>query len=210
MGQWQRTESELAWWFGERDASIGLSGSGFEGGAVSVWDEARSARVHGFHVEEGRLLIAQSGKTSRSHRMGVERERKVRETMTDLSAADTNIAAAAWSTCNASTYVMNYFASQTYDAPMVGLALVAWYELKNDETRAPFAVVSAWTEIITKNTSALGRIKTLAGQKYWPTLARYEARRLQREDVAGESRRARAQKKQSQNEVLRAILRGMQ
>lgn len=200
---WSKTEEEMSFWCGGADAAIGLSGTGFEGGAVSVWDEIRSTRAHGFHVcEDGRVLSSKSGRTSQRHRRNVEYGSRVDATMADVSEADKRVIVAAWATCNAERLVVNHFSGRNFQAPMIGLALVAWYDMKPDETRAPHAVIHAWAEIVTRSGGVLGKVRDAAHARYWPVVTRYELKRREREKARRDAARA-------DREKFLATLRGM-
>lgn len=203
LTSWAKAEEELSLWTGGADAAIGLSGTGFEGGAVSVWDEIRSTRAHGFHVcEDGRVLASKTGRTSQRHRRNVDAVNRVDATMAHVNGADRHVIVAAWATCNAARLVVNHFSGRNFQAPMIGLALVAWYDLKPDETRAPHQVIHAWAEIVTRSGGVLGKVRDAAHARYWPVVARYELLRREREKARRDAARA-------DREKFLATLRGM-
>ena len=97
-------ELELRWWHQNRDALLSLSGVGFEGGGVSVWDEARSARAHGFVLDE-RLAIAtrlNSGLLSTRHREALRTAERTAARLAETPPETRRLLAAAWETCGAS------------------------------------------------------------------------------------------------------------
>lgn len=204
----ERAEDELGWWFCERDAAMGKSGVGFEGGSVSVWDDQRSARAHGFHVAEGRILVAGGGRTGHRHRLGVARESKVMRAFPLLSADDQNQVTAAWSTANASRRVADAFNAREVSAPLIGLGLVIWYERKDDETRAPTAVLAQWDALCVNKASVMSELRRAAEIRYLPILGRYNAIREARNEADGEGRRAREEARRKRNEEFAARLRG--
>jgi len=185
---YERAEDELGFYFGGLDAALGVSGIGFEGGSVSVWDSARSDREH---------LARWWG----ADRQNVPKFRRiaplVRLLALDLSVIDgrpmTDLALAAWSTCSAGYSVATHFTSGEFSAPLVGLGLIAWRLLKPDDTRPPSAIVQAWDGILKSSPSVLGPVKRKAIDLYEPVVARYEALRAARDEANGTAKRARAE-----------------
>jgi hypothetical protein len=211
----EKSEEELGFWFAGLHAALGVSGSGFEGGSLSVWDAARSNREH----------IARWWGPDRQN---VPRYRLVAPLVEALTAEAHGIALAAWVTCSASYFVRNHFANRDFQAPLVGLGLLCWYELKPDETRAPYQVVAQW-EIDLKSPEAdefkddrarrkqsqrnqqasrlLEPVRWRTHAKYDDVVKRYDSLRITRDEANGSTRRARREARRARNETFLAELR---
>lgn len=141
-----KSEQELSMYYGCYEARLGLSGSGLDGdgGSIRPWDEARSAHAHGFHVgDDGDVYATLTGRTGRRHREEIQRFQRISKAVGMLPFETERLLRAAFDTCGASRFTANYFSAESV-APMVGLAIVMWYEAKPDETRAPHAVIDRW------------------------------------------------------------------
>lgn len=143
-----KAEIDLELWFGARDARIGLSGSGWEGGSPRPWDEARSAHAHGFHVgEEGPLYVTGSGRTSPRHREDMRRYERIAEAVALLPHETERLLRAAFDTCGATGPTAFRFHG-AWRAPLVGLGLAMFFEMQPAERRSPAAVVEAWNRAL--------------------------------------------------------------
>lgn len=141
-----KSEQELSLWYGTYEARLGLSGSGMDGdgGSIRPWDEARSAHAHGFHVgEDGDVYATLTGRTGRRHREELRKFDQISSAVKMLPFETERLLRAAFDTCGASRFTANYFSAESV-APLVGLAVVMWFEAKPDETRAPHAVIDRW------------------------------------------------------------------
>lgn len=209
----ERAEDDLAFWFAGLDAALGCSGPGFDGGAVSVWDEARAGREH---------LKRWWG----SSRSDVPRARRI-EALLGMGIMPYRAALAAWQTCSASYFVRSHFSSQAFQAPLVGLGIVCWFELRPEESRAPIAIVQQW-EIDLKSPDAeefdsdhakrkqaarrqqacklIEPVRRRAVSRYMGALMTYAALQRWRADVDGSSRRARADARAERNAAFAASL----
>lgn len=140
------SERELWFYHQEVDARLGLRGTGFEGGSPRPWDEARAASAHGFHVGEGGAFygvgVGRTGKRNRHHMRMLSR---VEATMAYVLPETRRLIAAAHESCGASYSTAQYF-SAGFKAPLVGLGLLMWMDLKENEVRAPIAILRQWDE----------------------------------------------------------------
>lgn len=149
---YDRAETDLEWWFLKRDALLGISATGFEGGGASIWDDARSARAHGLAIDEssGEYELTRRGRLSLAHRVAVAREAQLAPVIATLPTETYKALQKAFSTCTAPTLVVNYF-NTTSRAPLIGLGLQSWYELRHDERRSPSELLRAWDGALKAN-----------------------------------------------------------
>lgn len=149
---YDRAESELEWWFLKRDALLGISATGFEGGGASIWDDARSARAHGLAIDEdsGEYELTRRGRLSLAHRVAVSREAAIAPIVATLPPETYRILGEAFATRGATPLVANYFNAASR-APLVGLGVRSWYELQPDERRAPSDLILAWDGALKAN-----------------------------------------------------------
>jgi hypothetical protein len=138
---------EIALWYGARDARMGLSGSGWEGGTVRPWDEARSARAHGFHCgEDGTVYGTGGGKTGQRHRDDIHRFERIERVVKLLPKETERLLCAAFEMCGATGPLV--FRFHGTKAPLVGLGLKMFLEMQPEERRAPIVIVEAWNKAL--------------------------------------------------------------
>lgn len=149
---YDRAEADLEWWFLKRDALLGISATGFEGGGASIWDDARSARAHGLAIdgETGEYELTRRGRLSIAHRVAVSKETSLSPIMRSLPPETYRLLGAAFATRGATTLVANYF-NTAARAPLVGLGVQTWYELQPDERRSPSDLLRAWDGALKEN-----------------------------------------------------------
>ena len=187
-------ESEICWWYTQRDAALGISGIGFEGGSQSVWDEARSGRAHGFSVgDEGEITVMRTGHLSTRLRANLAREAKIGPVIYALNSSARLVLAQAWDTAGATRRVLNLMASRDASgAPLVGLALTtpAMCEVAQKQKLAsPTAKIRWLDEVVASGVRrAIGVIRAQALERYVSTLAMYESHRLERAQASRDER----------------------
>lgn len=143
----ERAEIDLALWFSARDARVGLSGTGWEGGLPRPWDEQRAAGAHGFHVgEDGVVYGTGKGRTGPRHREDLRRFDRIGRAVALLPRETEGLLRAAFETCGATSATA--FRFHGVKAPLVGLGLRMFYEMQPDERRPPVVVVEAWNRAL--------------------------------------------------------------
>jgi hypothetical protein len=176
---YDRAEDDLDFWFQRREALLGLSGSGFDsGGAVAIWDEARSSRAHGLAVaDDGGYTRLYTGRTAIAHQLALAREARIAASLRVTPPETRRLLAASFSSAAAPPLVARYFDSAAR-APLVGLGLVVWYELR-EERRPPHLLLREWDVAIKSSAAASVRVllrpvKTRATDVYHAALGVYD------------------------------------
>jgi hypothetical protein len=174
-----RAESEVVWWYMQREAILGIRGSGFEGSAASVWDDARSARAHGLAIDEdsGAYARLYTGRTSIGHQVAVARAARIGPAIALLPDETHKIFVAACATCTASPLVASFFNTESR-APLVGLGVLMWYELQPEEKRPPSTLLREWDAALKSSGGApralLRPVKNRAVDVYQAALGIYD------------------------------------
>lgn len=146
-----QSEKDLCFWYLQRDAKLGVSASGFEGsGGPTIWDDARNARAHGIAVDEsGAVEVLHTGRLSPWYRDDVRKAAQITETFAIVPVETKKLLDAAFASDCSDRFVSLFFWPETYTrseprAPLVGLALLLWYEAHPNERKSPAELLASW------------------------------------------------------------------